>query len=60
MDNMIPVTHAILTAFRDFGARANRQKARMMWLIDDMGMPAWRAEVGAGGDGVRSGPVVCA
>ncbi len=45
VDGVVAMTHAILTAFRDFGARANRQKARMMWLIDDMGMDKWRAEI---------------
>lgn len=45
VDGVTPMVHAILTAFRDLGARANRQKSRMMWLIEDMGMPAWREEV---------------
>eukprot|EP00798_Chlamydomonas_sp_ICE-L_P003435 gene3435-13490_t len=44
-ENIVALTHAILTAFRDFGARSSRQKARMMWLIEDMGMDKWRAEV---------------
>jgi ferredoxin-nitrite reductase len=45
VSGVVPLTHAILTAFRDFGSRANRQKCRMMWLIEDMGMDNWRAEV---------------
>lgn len=45
VDGVVAMTHAILTAFRDFGARANRQKARMMWLVEDMGMDKWRAEI---------------
>ena len=45
VDGVVPLTHAILTTFRDFGARANRQKCRMMWLIEDMGMDKWKAEV---------------
>nr|GMD84297.1 nitrite reductase [Ipomoea batatas] len=35
-DDIFPVCKAILEAFRDLGARGNRQKARMMWLIDEL------------------------
>jgi sulfite reductase beta subunit-like hemoprotein len=28
----VPVCHATLTAFRDFGARQNRQKTRVMYV----------------------------
>lgn len=45
VEGVVPMTHAILTAFRDLGARANRQKCRMMWLVEDMGMDKWRAEI---------------
>lgn len=45
VDGVVPLTHAILTAFRDFGSRSNRQKCRMMWLVEDMGMDKWKAEV---------------
>jgi sulfite reductase beta subunit-like hemoprotein len=30
------VCKAILEAFRDLGNRGNRQKTRMMWLIDEL------------------------
>ena len=43
--DLVACTHAVLTTFRDFGARANRQKCRMMWLVEEMGVPAFRAEV---------------
>ncbi|KAG1668308.1 hypothetical protein FOA52_011205 [Chlamydomonas sp. UWO 241] len=43
--HVVPTVHAVLTSFRDFGARANRQKTRMMWLIEEMAMDKWRAEV---------------
>ncbi len=36
---------AILMVFRDHGLRANRQKARLMWLIDQWGIDRFRAEV---------------
>lgn len=45
VEGVVPTVHAVLTAFRDWGARANRQKCRMMWLIDEMGMEKWREEV---------------
>lgn len=35
-DDMIPVCKAILEAYRDLGFRGNRQKTRMMWLIDEL------------------------
>nr|GLL47306.1 ferredoxin--nitrite reductase, chloroplastic-like [Ipomoea trifida] len=44
-DDIFPVCKAILEAFRDLGARGNRQKARMMWLIDELGIEGFRAEV---------------
>uniref|UniRef100_A0A0D9VLF4 Ferredoxin--nitrite reductase, chloroplastic n=1 Tax=Leersia perrieri TaxID=77586 RepID=A0A0D9VLF4_9ORYZ len=44
-DDIIPVCKAILEAYRDLGTRGNRQKTRMMWLIDELGMEAFRSEV---------------
>ncbi|KAL8541391.1 hypothetical protein ACS0TY_002595 [Phlomoides rotata] len=44
-DDVLPVCKAILEAFRDLGARGNRQKARMMWLIDELGLEGFREEV---------------
>ncbi|KAK4437885.1 Ferredoxin--nitrite reductase, chloroplastic [Sesamum alatum] len=44
-DDILPVCKAILEAFRDLGARGNRQKARMMWLIDELGIEGFREEV---------------
>ena len=35
-DVIIPVCKAILEAYRDLGFRGNRQKTRMMWLIDEL------------------------
>ncbi|XP_006647964.1 ferredoxin--nitrite reductase, chloroplastic [Oryza brachyantha] len=44
-DDIIPVCKAILEAYRDLGTRGNRQKTRMMWLIDELGMEVFRSEV---------------
>ncbi|EPS71034.1 hypothetical protein M569_03724 [Genlisea aurea] len=44
-DDILPVCGAILETFRDLGSRGNRQKTRMMWLIDELGIEAFREEV---------------
>ncbi|GMH10096.1 hypothetical protein Nepgr_011937 [Nepenthes gracilis] len=44
-DDVIPVCKAVLEAYRDLGTRGNRQKTRMMWLIDELGIEAFRSEV---------------
>ncbi|KAF3627935.1 Ferredoxin--nitrite reductase, chloroplastic [Capsicum annuum] len=44
-DDIVPVCKAILEAYRDLGTRGNRQKTRMMWLIDELGVEGFRAEV---------------
>ncbi|XAR59450.1 Ferredoxin--nitrite reductase [Bertholletia excelsa] len=44
-EDVIPVCKAVLEAFRDLGTRGNRQKTRMMWLIDELGIEGFRAEV---------------
>ncbi|XP_010028471.2 ferredoxin--nitrite reductase, chloroplastic [Eucalyptus grandis] len=44
-DDVIPVCKAILEAYRDLGTRGNRQKTRMMWLIDELGIEGFRSEV---------------
>ncbi len=43
--DVVAMTHAVLTTFRDYGHRGNRQKARMMWLVDEMGLDVFRTEV---------------
>ncbi|MDA9098096.1 ferredoxin--nitrite reductase [bacterium] len=42
---VVALTAAVITTFRDYGHRGNRQKTRMMWLIDEMGIDNFRAEV---------------
>ncbi|MBD2777081.1 ferredoxin--nitrite reductase [Iningainema tapete] len=44
-EDVVAVCRAVLEIFRDRGLRANRQKARLMWLIDEWGLDKFRAEV---------------
>ncbi|KAF5751209.1 ferredoxin--nitrite reductase chloroplastic [Tripterygium wilfordii] len=44
-DDVLPSCKAVLEAYRDLGTRGNRQKTRMMWLIDELGIEGFRAEV---------------
>ncbi len=43
--DVVSVCRAILSVYRDHGLRANRQKARLMWLIDEWGIEKFRSEV---------------
>lgn len=56
---VVSLCHAILTVFRDYGSRGNRQKCRMMWLVEEMGVEKFRTEVAArmpGGVLARAAP----
>ncbi|MEH2324017.1 MAG: ferredoxin--nitrite reductase [Nostoc sp.] len=44
-EDVVAVCRAVLEVFRDHGPRANRQKSRLMWLIDEWGVEKFRAEV---------------
>lgn len=44
-EQVVAVSEAILVVYRDHGPRANRQKSRLMWLIDEWGMERFRAAV---------------
>ncbi|CAM8974227.1 unnamed protein product [Rhodiola kirilowii] len=44
-DDVLPLCKAVLEAYRDLGTRGNRQKTRMMWLIDELGVEGFRSEV---------------
>jgi ferredoxin-nitrite reductase len=46
-DAVVDLCRAILEVYRDHGLRANRQKARLMWLIDEWGLERFRSEVEA-------------
>lgn len=43
--DVVALCEAILIVYRNHGLRANRQKARLMWLIDEWGVERFRAEV---------------
>lgn len=40
-DDVVPLCKTILETYRDLGTRGNRQKTRMMWLIDEMVLPGF-------------------
>jgi ferredoxin-nitrite reductase len=44
-EDVVDVSRAVLAVYRDNGLRVNRQKARLMWLIDEWGIDKFRAEV---------------
>ncbi|MEA5570572.1 ferredoxin--nitrite reductase [Calothrix sp. UHCC 0171] len=44
-ENVVAVCRAILEVYRDNGLRANRQKSRLMWLIDEWGIDKFRQAV---------------
>lgn len=41
-DEAVDFVVALLRLFRDRGGRTDRQKARLMWLVEDMGVEAFR------------------
>ena len=43
--DVVAVCEAMLLVYRDNGLRANRQKARLMYLIDEWGIEKFRSEV---------------
>ncbi|MGB3693649.1 MAG: ferredoxin--nitrite reductase [Spirulinaceae cyanobacterium] len=45
VEDVVDLSLAILKVYRDNGSRANRQKSRMMWLIDEWGIAKFRDEV---------------
>jgi ferredoxin-nitrite reductase len=44
-DQVVALCEALLIVYRDHGLRANRQKSRLMWLIDEWGIETFRTEV---------------
>ena len=44
-EDVVELCRAILTVYRDNGSRGNRQKTRLMWLIDEWGVEKFRSEV---------------
>ncbi|MDX2232535.1 MAG: ferredoxin--nitrite reductase [Leptolyngbyaceae cyanobacterium bins.349] len=43
--DVVGLCEALLIVYRDHGLRANRQKARLMWLIDEWGIDRFRDAV---------------
>lgn len=43
--DVVALCEAILIVYRNHGLRANRQKARLMWLIDEWGIDQFRSNV---------------
>ncbi len=43
--DVVALCEAILVVYRDHGLRANRQKSRLMWLIDEWGIEKFRSAV---------------
>ena len=43
--DVVSLCKVIVEIFRDHGLRANRQKARLMWLLDEWGIEKFRLEV---------------
>ncbi|PSN17230.1 ferredoxin--nitrite reductase, partial [filamentous cyanobacterium CCP5] len=43
--DVVDLCRVILEIYRDHGLRANRQKSRLMWLIDEWGLDRFREEV---------------
>merc|ERR1719502_752032 len=61
LDTAVELSTAILRIFRDEGERKDRQKARLMWVIEQYGVEAWREKLVAeiesyGVPGVRVEP----
>ena len=46
-ETVVDVCRAILTVFRDRGSRGNRQRTRLMWLIEELGLEQFRTLVEA-------------
>jgi ferredoxin-nitrite reductase len=44
-DDVVDLSRAILEVYRDHGLRSNRQKSRLMWLIDEWGLEKFRDAV---------------
>jgi ferredoxin-nitrite reductase len=42
---VVELCRSILSVYRDNGLRANRQKSRLMWLLDEWGIEKFRAAV---------------
>lgn len=46
-DQVVPYCKALLEVYRDHGERTDRQKARLMWLVENWGVDKFREAVAA-------------
>ncbi|MBV8886996.1 MAG: ferredoxin--nitrite reductase [Chroococcidiopsidaceae cyanobacterium CP_BM_RX_35] len=44
-EDVVALCRAVLVVYRNHGLRANRQKARLMWLLDEWGVDKFRVAV---------------
>lgn len=44
-DDILKVGEAVIKVYRDFGSRSDRKRARLKYVIHDMGLPAFKAKV---------------
>ena len=44
-NQVVALCRVILEVYRDYGLRENRQKSRLMWLIDEWGLEEFRSKV---------------
>jgi sulfite reductase (ferredoxin) len=44
-DRVLEIGEAIIKVYRDFGNRSDRKRARLKYVIHDMGLPAFKAKV---------------
>ena len=47
VDQVVPYCLALLKVFRDNGSREDRQKARLMWLVEEWGVDRFKKEIEA-------------
>jgi len=52
-EQLIPFTEALMRVFRDYGPRKDRQKARLMWLVEEVGVDKFRDLIGEYMGGVK-------
>ena len=45
-EQIVPFSKALLELFRDHGPRGNRQKARIIWMVEEMGTERFREMLG--------------
>lgn len=57
-DQVVPFTEALLQVFRDNGPRGDRQKTRLIWLVEAIGFPKFQELIEEQMGGVKLRPAV--